>query len=1233
MKKRIISVLLTVALLLPSMQISIPATAVTDGGIHSISELNTAHDILDSHANETKNSVLELDYRRSYLLSNESILPNGGDMWYPRIKTLSDGSYILFFQDGRWGPNVYYTRSADGVSWDTPTVVFASHTTENGKYTRNYATCDAIQLANGDIVIAAIFQAVRKEGSSAVPDRYDMSEKGIVTKVSHDMGDTWTEQQTVYQGRCWEPAFLQLPDGTVQMYFTHSGPKDAIYGTLMADHVSSGVGMLTSTDNGMTWSPMALAYPYVAKRIAQQKIYTTDNGVDILTDQMPSAVLLHDNKTIVMSVESAKATGGFNVSIIRSHDYFADTLEENEYGPYDRDDNFVSGSAPYIALFPSGETVLSYYLGGSDRRHAVYLGNSTGTEFYTDNPYFPLIHQEVGMWGDVFVADSHTLVTSATDLIIDDPSGINLNTNGIGISHLVLNHRINAKTATMTTDANTSDWNDNTDALFVGSISQAQSSIRASHDQNNIYFLFERLDSKLSTDDSFVFSIKGSGSAVYRVYANTSGVTKLTKTENGSTTTLSIPENAVKVLGTVGNDTDTDTGLIVEFAIPKSRISGDTISVYMQMYNTDGTKTYSWDGFNGTSQSDSSTWPKIQLSDNVARTSLTSISNDTSVWDGVSADISWYAQNTSAAEFKISSAAELYALSVLCASADKAASVAGDAKVYYDQSYNIIFDKTKISSAAGHVSGNKLAGKKIYIISDIDLGGHPFLPIGSTGSIQASVFDGGNHTVKNLYVNSTTAQHRSLKTQYFYGLFACNAGTSTVQDLHLENVLLYIDAPATATHIHSGGISAYSLQNARFIDCTADNVTIVYNPADGISTSACKIGGVIGRVDNTKQNENIVVSDFDFQNPQSLPVSMNSSLVWGASSTTPSFNNCKVFELPTHDVSWDGVSADISWYVKRKDETYLHITNAEELYGLSVLCTSAVAEASVCGDGKVYYDENYKVIFDPISISSSTSYIEGSSFTGKVILLNDNIDLGAKPFTPIGASGVFSPMQFNAQNCTVKGLYVNSDTAENKAMSGEYLFGLFGAVNNASIMNLNIEASVFDINTPDTASTVYAAAVAAYGYGRTQITDCTVKGAQINYSSLTTLSSDSVLIGAIFGRHEATKAHSNITVSDFDIDNQSNLAYTTSANRLYGKITKSTVKENFKNSSLLMKMRAEYGDFDSDGHVTNTDITLIIRYLCGWQVSHEIFDITNDAKISNKDAVKAIQMLSDPIIP
>ncbi len=1231
MKKRILSVLLVLVMLVSYVPLT--ASALTlDGGIHSIGELNTSNDLLDSHAEETAGSSLELDYRRSYLLSNSNILPNGGDMWYPRVKTLSDGSYILFFQDGRWGPNVYYTRSTDGVNWDTPTILFASHLTTNNRFQRNYATCDAIELANGDIVVAAIFQAVRIEGSSDTPNRYDMTQKGMVTRVSHDKGDTWTEQQIVYQGRCWEPAFLQLPDGTVQMYFTHSGPKDAEYGSLMDDHVSSGVGMLTSTDNGMTWSPMALSYPYVANRIAQQKIYTTADGIDILTDQMPSAILLNDKKTIAMSVESAKADGGFNVSIIRSHDYFKDTLAENEYGPYDRDDNFISGSAPYIALFPSGETVLSFYTGGSDRRHVVYLGNSTASSFYTSQPYYPLIHQDIGMWGDVFTADSHTLVTSATDLILEDASGINLHTNGIGISHMVLNHRINAKTATMNIDANTADWNDNTDALFVGSVSQAQTSIRAAHDSNNIYFLFERLDNKLSTSDSYVFSIKGSDSAIYRVYANTTGVTKLTKTSGGTTTTLTTPTSAKKIIGSVGNDSNTDTGLIIEFAIPKSYFSGDTLSVYMEMTNKDGSVTYT-DIFDTTSASNTSTWKKITLSSTYARTNLTSISNGTSTWDGVSADISFYAKNTSATEFSISSGAQLYALSVLCASADKAASVNGDGKVYYDSNYNVIFDKTKVSSAAGSVAGNKLAGKKVYITNDIDLAYHPFLPIGNTGSLQASVFDGGGYTIKNLYVNSSVAQHRTLTTQYFYGLFACNAGTSTVQNLHLQNVVLDIDAPATAKHIHAGGISAYSLQNARFADCSAENVTIIYNPEDGIAPASCKLGGAIGRPDNALKNENLVISNFELQNPKSLTVSLQSNMLWGASNTTPVFKNCKVFELPEEIKDWDGASADISWYVNNINEVYLHITNAEEFYGMAVLCNSADASASVNGDARVYYDSNYKVIFDKSKITSSTSYVAATNLAGKIINLDDNIDLEGLPFTPAGTSAAFSPELFNAQNCTISGLYVNSDVAESKATAGEYYFGLFGKADNAGIKNLIIRDAVLDIDTPADPTTVYAGTIAAFASGRTQITDCKIIGSQINYNSDASLAASSALIGAVIGRYETTREHSNITITSFDVDNPSELEYSMSTSKLLGKITKSSSKEKFTNCSITLKMRAEYGDFDGDGHITNTDITLIIRHLSGWQTDKSMFDITGDGRITNRDAIKAINMLADPMIP
>jgi len=587
------------------------------GGLHSIHDLNCEPDELDSHSGVTDISTLEVDYRRSYKINNEEMI-DSGCMWYPRLKKLSNGQYILFFQDGRWGPNVYYTRSDDCKNWDEPTLLFTSHLTYGNAYMRHYATCDAIELANGDIVVAAIFHAVKKSDNSPAPSRWLMTEKGIVTRVSKDKGDTWTEQQIVYHGRCWEPSFLQLPDGTVQMYFTHSAPKDAIYGTAMGSHVSSGVAMLTSKDNGMSWTPLVLTYPYVAKRIAQQKIYE-HNGIDILTDQMPVAILLHDQKTILMSTESMRPDqSGHSASIIRSHDFFERTLEENEYGPDDRSNFITSGAGPYIAQFPSGETVLSVFSG---QKHKVYLGNETGTEFYLSRNYDPLRNQKVGMWGDLFVADTHTLLASAGDTIVESGVKHNLNSTGIGIATLILNHRIDAKTATMRIDGDTSDWYDNTDALFVGSINQAQTSIRSAHDKNYVYFLFEHLDYYLSSKDSFVFSITGKDDTVYKIYADVTGVTKFEQVRNKNKTTLEAPAFAVKVWGTVDDDSDTDEGYALELAIPRALLKDtDMLRVFIRVNGTDGDTAYSWDGFNGLTESKTDTWHIVRLSDDTART-------------------------------------------------------------------------------------------------------------------------------------------------------------------------------------------------------------------------------------------------------------------------------------------------------------------------------------------------------------------------------------------------------------------------------------------------------------------------------------------------------------------------------------------------------------------------------------------------------------------------------------
>ena len=73
-------------------------------------------------------------------------------------------------------------------------------------------------------------------------------------------------------------------------------------------------------------------------------------------------------------------------------------------------------------------------------------------------------------------------------------------------------------------------------------------------------------------------------------------------------------------------------------------------------------------------------------------------------WDGKTANIKWYADNTSANEFTVTTAADLFGLSVICFSVDSNACVYnGDKKVYYEDNGNVIFDATKITAETKNV--------------------------------------------------------------------------------------------------------------------------------------------------------------------------------------------------------------------------------------------------------------------------------------------------------------------------------------------------------------------------------------------------------------------------------------------------------------------------------------------------------------------------------------------------
>ena len=61
-----------------------------------------------------------------------------------------------------------------------------------------------------------------------------------------------------------------------------------------------------------------------------------------------------------------------------------------------------------------------------------------------------------------------------------------------------------------------------------------------------------------------------------------------------------------------------------------------------------------------------------------------------------------------------------------------------------------------------------------------------------------------------------------------------------------------------------------------------------------------------------------------------------------------------------------------------------------------------------------------------------------------------------------------------------------------------------------------------------------------------------------------------------------------------------------------------------------MQTIGKIGDVDGDGELTNADITLLVRYLSGWDVliNTSFADVVYDKKINNRDAIALIQKVA-----
>ena len=409
----------------------------------------------DSHAGEEAHSVLEPVYEFQQLIP-ASHLRTDRTAIYPRVKKMSDGRYILFFQGGQIASRIYYCTSPDLKNWSESRLLFEPRAVETlrGPDRRCYSTADAVVLANGDLLVACSFRA-------SAGYKYNLG-CGIALKRSRDNGRSWSDETVIYEGTNWEPYLLELPDGRVQCYFTDCHPATR----------NSGTSVITSMDNGETW--------HGYRRICRQYKYE-DRGVSIFTDQMPCFRLLNDGKTLLGFLEARLEPEGprgksiYRMSVVRHEGFDWSPLSAEESGPRDRDTNVVDGCAGYVAVFPSGETLVSCNI---DLKFSLKIGDCTGRRFngcsWAEDWFQPFPRK--GFWGSLELLDSHRVI------------GAMHGDEGIQLGVFYLNHRIDAPCAS--TMPGGRDWWDN-QALFIGGASPAYACFRGCYDEEFFHLFVE----------------------------------------------------------------------------------------------------------------------------------------------------------------------------------------------------------------------------------------------------------------------------------------------------------------------------------------------------------------------------------------------------------------------------------------------------------------------------------------------------------------------------------------------------------------------------------------------------------------------------------------------------------------------------------------------------------------------------------------------------------------------
>jgi hypothetical protein len=498
--------------------------------------------------------------------SMQKLAPQGqrfaGWAGYPRVRKLNDGTLMAVYDiDG----NGEMVQSKDrGKTWSSPVVTFKQHSYTNTKGEStdvNIANSELCQLKNGDLVMACNYR----------PAKNEIAPFAIAIRRSSDMGQTWTDDQIIFEAQprfidgCWEPSFLQLPNGELQVYFANEAP--------FTTSDEQNISMLSSPDNGKTWTKDPKTVSFRANR----------------RDGMPVALLVDDE--ILVSVEDNNIDQ-FKPYIVRStvsNNWSSPVLANSpnrEYALKAKMPDAVYAGAPYIMRVPTGEVILSYQTTSGRSSNwemstmEVAVGDKRGRNFEKLTRPFDVPLTREAKWNSISLWDENTIVAAATTSFRSANCEVWI-ING----HIIPELKITP--AAITVDGNISEpeWGAEF-PVFIGHQSETNLTASIRYNNENLCFAAKVNDQNLVSDskdmirsDGVCFYIDTENqnllspdAGIFKVACNYKGETKIWEGHSGQWEKLKSAAIQAKAK-TVGNGYQLE--LSVPFSVLKKQSKSD----------------------------------------------------------------------------------------------------------------------------------------------------------------------------------------------------------------------------------------------------------------------------------------------------------------------------------------------------------------------------------------------------------------------------------------------------------------------------------------------------------------------------------------------------------------------------------------------------------------------------------------------------------------------------------